>query len=41
MSPTEETLSEEIMDNVFYPSVGISKPAKVTSIAEAIRKGHK
>lgn len=41
MSPTEETLSEEILDNVFYPSVGISKPAKVTSIAEAIRKGHK
>lgn len=41
MTEAEETLSEEILDNVFYPSIGISKPAKVTSIAEAIRKGHK
>ena len=44
MSKEEETLSEEILDNVFYPSIGMSKPrntAKVTSIAEAIRKGHK
>ena len=41
MSQEEETLSEEILDNVFYPSVGISKPAKVTSIADAIRNAHK
>ena len=41
MTSEEETLSEEILDNVFYPSIGMSKPAKVTSIAEAIRKGHK
>ena len=44
MSQEEEVLSEEILDNVFYPSVGISKPrntAKVTSIADAIRNAHK
>ena len=41
MSQEEEVLSEEILDNVFYPSIGMNKPAKVTSIADAIRNAHK